>query len=254
MVNFLVVVSIVGLFMAYELKLQFVAIFRPKALISYTEKLQRRAVRSIFAGFGAYRGWRPRLESKIEGELPERFMLIANHQSLFDIPIVWNLLPARCRMRFVAKRELGTGVPFVSSLLRVQGHALVSRKGDMFQAMKNLERFGKHCRAEGLCPVLFPEGTRSRTGELGPFHTAGFRKLIELDPLPVLVAAIEGGSWVSTLGALLRNLGRYPYTVRLVALLPAPRGKKEILATLERGRDLISEALDDMRRAAPDLG
>jgi len=102
---------------------------------------------------------------------------------------------------------------------------------------------------EGFCPVLFPEGTRSRTGELGPFHTAGFRKIVELDPLPVLVAAIEGGYWVSTLGALLKNLGNYTYTVRLVALLPTPRGKKEILATLGKSRDLVAAALDDMRRA-----
>ncbi|HUX37189.1 MAG TPA: lysophospholipid acyltransferase family protein [Rectinemataceae bacterium] len=250
MINLLVVFSLIGLFFVYEILLQTVAIFNPKALVPYTEKLQRKAVRRIFSTFGQWRAWKPRLEDRLEVEIPDRFILVANHQSLFDIPIVWDLLPERCHMRFVAKRELGTGIPFVSSLLRVQGHALISRRGDMVQAMKNLERFGRRSRLEGFCPVLFPEGTRSRNGELGPFHTAGFRRIIELDPLPVLVAAIEGGSWVSTVGALLKNLGRYTYTVRLVALLPAPHGKKEILATLAKSRELVEEALVDMRAAS----
>lgn len=249
MINLAAAISIIGLFIYYEVLLQFMAIFNPKGLIPYAEKLQRKAVSRIFATTGAWKGWRPQLENRLGIELPERFIFVANHQSLFDIPVVWDLLPSRYRIRFVAKRELGFGVPFVSTLLRFQGHALVSRSGDMFQAMKNLERFGKHCRDEGLCPILFPEGTRSRTGEIGPFHTAGFRKLIEIDSVPVLVAAIEGGSRVATLRTLLSNLGLYPYRVRLVALLPAPHGKKEVLATLEKSRELIIDALADMRGA-----
>jgi len=246
-VNLLGIVALVGLFIVYDVFLQLAAIFNPKGLMSYTEHLQRKAVRKIFAVFAYWRGWRPRLENRLAGEIPERFILVSNHQSLFDIPIVWNLLPQRCKLRFVAKKELGMGVPLVSSLLRRQGHALVSRKGDMFQAMKSLERFARLSKAEGFCPILFPEGTRSRNGELGPFHTAGFRRFIEIDPLPILVAAIEGGSWVSTLGMLLKQLGRHSYTVRLVAILPAPQGKKEILATLAKSRELVAAALEDMR-------
>ena len=247
MVNLLGIIALVGVFMVYDFQLQLAAIFNPKRLIPYTEHLQRKAVSKIFAVFAQWRGWRPRLESRLEVELPERFILVANHQSLFDIPVVWNLLPARCRMRFVAKKELGMGIPLVSSLLRRQGHALVNRRGDMFQTMKSLERFARLSKTEGFCPVLFPEGTRSRNGELGPFHTAGFRRLIEIDPLPILVAAIEGGSWVSSIGDLLKNLGRHSYTVRLVALLPAPHGKKEVLATLAESRELVATALKEMK-------
>jgi len=253
-VNLFGIIALVGLFIVYDILLQLAAIFNPKGLISYTEHLQRKAVRRIFAVFAQWRDWRPRLENRLDVELPERFILVSNHQSLFDIPIIWNLLPSRCRVRFIAKKELGTGVPLVSSLLRRQGHALISRKGDMVQAMKSLERFARRSKAEGFCPILFPEGTRSRNGELGPFHTAGFRRFIEIDPLPVLVAAIDGGSWVSTIGILLKNLGRHGYTLRLVALLPAPKGKKDILATLAKSRELVAVALEDMKGSSESIG
>ncbi len=253
MVNLLGIIALVGVFIVYDVLLQLAGLFNPKGFIPYTEHLQRKAVSKIFAVFAHYRGWKPRLINRLDGEIPERFILVANHQSLFDIPVVWDLLPARCRMRFVAKRELGMGIPLVSSLLRRQGHALVNRKGDMFQTMKSLERFARRSKAEGFCPVLFPEGTRSRNGQLGPFHTAGFRRLIEIDPLPVLVAAIEGGSWVSSVRDLLKNLGRHTYTVRLVAVLPTPQGKKEILATLAKSRELVAAALEEMKAESTKL-
>ncbi|MFZ4615482.1 MAG: lysophospholipid acyltransferase family protein [Rectinemataceae bacterium] len=247
MLNFMIVIAVIGQFIAYDLLLHVAMIFRPGRIEAVMDWLQRKAVHKIFSTFACYRHWGPTLENRTGVELPERFILVANHQSIFDIPIVWKLLPQRCKIRFIAKRELGFGVPLVSSCLHIQGHALIKRKGAVVQAMKSLERFGRRSRSQGFSPVLFPEGTRSRTGELGVFHTAGFRKLVDLDPLPVLVAAIDGGFRVAKLGDLFKNLGRYPYTVSLEALLPAPAGKKQILATLEEARSIIDAALKDLR-------
>jgi 1-acyl-sn-glycerol-3-phosphate acyltransferase len=249
MLNALIVIAILGQFAVYQFFLWLRGIFEPPALISYSDELQRRSVRKIFSIFGTYRGFRPLLENRLDTALPARFAIVANHQSLIDIPIVWHVLPENRRFRFVAKRELGRGIPLVSATLRLQGHALVRRSGSLMQAMKSLERFSRRCREDGSCPVIFPEGTRSRTGELGTFHTAGFRKMMEAEALPILVAAIDGGSWVATLGGFFKNFGRYPYKVRLIALLPAPAGKKDMVVSLERSRDLIAEALVDMRSA-----
>ncbi|MEI6874894.1 MAG: lysophospholipid acyltransferase family protein, partial [Spirochaetota bacterium] len=197
MLNVLIVVAILSQFAAYEILLHLKSLFGSPGFISYSDELQRRAVRKIFSLFSCYAGFRPILENRLDRDLPDRFMLVANHQSLIDIPVVWRLLPESRRIRFVAKRELGVGIPLVSSTLRVQGHGLVNRRGNMVQAMKSLERFGRRCRKDGSCPVIFPEGTRSRSGELGVFHTAGFRKMMEIESLPVLVAAIDGGSWIA---------------------------------------------------------
>jgi 1-acyl-sn-glycerol-3-phosphate acyltransferase len=245
----MIVVAIVGQFAAYELLLWLSFLVHPSGFITYSEDLQRRAVRKIFSIFHYYRGFRPTLEDRLGMAMPERFLLVANHQSLIDIPVVWFVLPDSYRFRFVAKRELGLGIPLVSTTLRIQGHALVRRSGDFVTAMRGIARFARRCARDGSCPVLFPEGTRSRTGELGTFHTAGFRKIVEAESLPILVAAIDGGNWVAKLGGFFKNLGRYPYKVRLVAVLPPPKGKKEILATLERSRELIALALQEMRTA-----
>lgn len=106
----------------------------------------------------------------------------------------------------VAKRELGDGIPFVSLLLRSQGHALVRRRGKSSQAMRSIRRFARRCEREGTCPVIFPEGTRSRDGEVGDFHTAGVRKILGEARLPIVVAVVEGGWRLASITGLMRNL------------------------------------------------
>jgi len=247
MLNFLIVVAIVGKLAVDDIRLQLLGLVFPRRVRATMDRMQKRALRTIFSVFATWRHWRPILEDRLGEELPDRFILVSNHQSLMDIPVLWDLLPQRLKLRFVAKKELGKGIPLVSSCLRIQGHALISRSGSVVQTMQGLEAFSRRSREQGFCPVLFPEGTRSRTGELGPFHTAGFRKLLEGESLPVLVAAVDGGSWVASLGDIFRNLGRHSYRVRLLALLPAPKGKKEILAALEQARTLVEAALADIR-------
>lgn len=248
MVNAFAVLAILALFAWYEILFAFRSLLDPRGRLSYLEFLQRRAVRGLFSILRAASGFKPLLDDRVGEALPERFVIVANHQSLIDIPVMWKLAPERFRLRFVAKRELGAGIPLVSTCLRLQGHGLIRRRGDMVQAMKGLARFTRRCLRDGSCPVIFPEGTRSRDGSLGPFHTAGFRRLQEISPLPVVVAAIEGGCHVATLGDLLGKLGKFPYRVRIAAVLPAPRGKKEILAALEESRGIIAAALEEMRR------
>ena len=158
-----------------------------------------------------------------------------------------DLIPGGKRGRFVAKKELAWGIPLISLLLRTAGHGLVRRKGDALHAMKSIDEMSRRCVREGNIPVIFPEGHRSHSGELGDFHSAGYRKILEAERLPILVAALEGGRYVRTLKDFFRNFGKAPYSVRFVGLLPPPTSKKEALKSLEDSRTLIEGALRDMR-------
>ena len=84
----------------------------------------------------------------------------------------------------------------------------------------------------GISPAVFPEGTRSRTGTVGRFNTGAVRIILERASLPVLSAAVDGGWKIGKLKGLMKNFGRTRYRIRLLALHPAPRGKREILDTL----------------------
>ncbi len=245
--NLLIVALLLSAFAYWEILLLISRALLPKdkALTSLL-KYERKAIQSIFLLFRSYRGFRIECEGLEPGSVPERFLLVANHQSLLDIPVLMYLMPGDTRARFVAKRELAWGIPLISLLLRKAGHGLVKRKGDALNAMRSVTAMARRCAAEGYIPVIFPEGTRSRTGELGVFHSAGYRKILEVEALPILVAAVEGGRHVVTLKDFFRNFGRSPYRVRYVALLPPPAGKKEALERLSQARTLIADALKDM--------
>ncbi|HET7838830.1 MAG TPA: lysophospholipid acyltransferase family protein [Rectinemataceae bacterium] len=248
MLNAIIIAVIVFVFIYYDALIRFNRVFRRKRALEITEVYGARTVERIFRLFQVYAGFRIEFEDRSGTPLPERFLLVANHQSLLDIPITMGLLRSR-RLRFVAKRELGKGIPLVSVLLNTVGHALINRKGDAMRAMTTIDGFAKRCRRDGTCPVIFPEGTRSRTGEVGPFHTAGVRRLFEEESLPVVVAAIEGGWRVAKFRDLIANLSGGSYCLRLIAVLPPPKGKKETLEAVQKARELCVAAIRDMRGA-----
>lgn len=147
------------------------------------------------------------------------YVVVSNHQSMFDIPVInWTL--ASNRPKFVSKKSLARGIPSVSVNLRLGGHALIDRK-DRIGAIRIIREFGAGLSARGVTGVIFPEGTRARDGVMGPFRSAGAVALLESAPeLPVVPVAIDG-SWV-----LLRyRLRPVPFGTRVRASFgePIPR-------------------------------
>jgi len=96
-------------------------------------------------------------------------VFVANHQSLFDILAVIEVLLGR--VRFVAKRELAT-IPLFGRALRAAGHIYIDRERRQ-AAFQAYEAAAAEIRA-GMCALVFAEGTRSRTGELLPFKKGPF--------------------------------------------------------------------------------
>jgi len=241
--NLIIVVTILAGFSWWELLLLLSYVFLPRRTAKKNLLiLEEKAIRLIFAMFFAYRGFKVDFKN-LAGKLPERFMILANHQSLLDIPIIMHLMPNGLRARFIAKHELAWGIPLISMLLRTAGHSLVKRKGDALQAMRSVTAMAKRCKADGTIPAVFPEGTRSRTGELGVFHSAGYRKILEVDALPILVIAVDGGKEVAKLKGFFANFGKTPYSATFLGVLPPPANKKEALAALELSRKMIGDYL-----------
>ncbi len=212
-------------------------------------RLADRIVRTMFSLFRRLGGFRFDYEKIAPGTLPPRFLVIANHQSLLDIPVVMDFFGSCRKVRFVAKRELGRFFPLVSSVLRLQGHALISREGNVHQAMDALARFAGSCARRKVHPVIFPEGTRSKNGSVGAFHTAGVRRILEEGgDLPIVALAMDGGWRVRNVRNMLRNLEKGLYRVRLVGVYPAPAGKKDILDVVSRARTEISAIVEEWHR------
>ncbi len=201
----------------------------------------------LFAFLSLYQNFKFLGDKNLKCELPEQFLIMANHQSLLDIPVFMNFLRDR-DLRFVAKDELSRHIPLVSEMLRAHEHAMIPRKGSPSVAMKTLDSFADRVVNRGQIPVIFPEGTRSRDGNLGKFYAAGFRRILDRAPMPVAVCALDGGYKISTLGGIMRNLRNGAYRVKILKIYPAPDSKQAQIHILEEGRELIQEQLNQWRK------
>jgi 1-acyl-sn-glycerol-3-phosphate acyltransferase len=182
-----------------------------------------------------YAGFRLIVEDALTIRLPAQFMILSNHQSLADIPILAYVF-ARYTVGFVAKRELRRGFPSVSIALRKGKHALISRKGEFASAHRELVKLARYSR-EGVCPVVFPEGTRSRSGRVGTFHSAAVRTILDEQQMPILSVAVDGGYRISGIRGLITKLPGCIYRVKLLSLYPVTKQRsriKEILKNCQR--------------------
>jgi 1-acyl-sn-glycerol-3-phosphate acyltransferase len=144
------------------------------------------------------------------------YLLIANHQSMFDIPIVASLLFSNFP-KYVAKKELARWIPSISYNLRRGGNAVIDRS-NRAQALPAIREMGRRAQECGVSVVIYPEGTRARGGEVGPFKPAGALALMEAAPDLALVPVTIDGSW-----KLLRHGMRpVPFGTRVRVRLGAP--------------------------------
>jgi 1-acyl-sn-glycerol-3-phosphate acyltransferase len=151
-------------------------------------------------------------------------------------------------VRFVAKDNLSRHIPLVSEMLRNQEHCMVPRKAKPMEAMAVIEAFGKRVVERNQIPIIFPEGTRTRTGDVGKFYSAGFRKLVESSNLPVVVCALDGGYKIRDLNKILTNLQRGCYRVKILKIYDNPKTKEECINLLDEAKELIQQELDNWRK------
>ncbi len=138
---------------------------------------------------------------KVEGleniDPKRQYIFIVNHQSNIDIPVLVQALRP-FQLRWLAKKEL-LRVPIFGWAMWAAKHITVDR-ADRQDALKSLARAKKRLAA-GISLVVFPEGTRSRTGALQRFKKGGFLLAVQTQT-PIVPITINGsgmllpaGSW-----------------------------------------------------------
>jgi 1-acyl-sn-glycerol-3-phosphate acyltransferase len=185
------------------------------------------------------------LSARISGT-PDTLILM-NHQSILDIPIAFQVVRGRYP-RIVTRDRYGRGIPLVSVLLKDLGCPLVSpgsgnRK--QFQELTELAQATEN-------PVLiYPEGTRSRTGEPGPFRRAGLQSILAAKRWNVFLVAVDGlwraGKLADLPGALVGLRGQ----VAQSGPFPGPAPGEDTGPFIARMEDQMSLLLQKMRDESP---
>lgn len=124
-------------------------------------------------------------------------IIAANHQGAADILLVLAFLPVR--FRFAIKKELFK-IPVFGWYLKRAGYFSIDREV-VLSAYRTVEKIIEITK-QGECVLIFPEGTRSRTGELGRFKRGSLLAALK-SGAPILPVAISGsfnilkkGSWL----------------------------------------------------------
>ena len=119
------------------------------------------------------------------------YIFVANHASLIDIPLL--LIAVNRYTVFIAKSELSK-IPIFKSILDMAGFIFVDRKNND-NAVKSMNNLMDDIKKIPRSVAIFPEGTRTRDGELLPFKKGAAIFAINTD-IPVIPVAISGTfSW-----------------------------------------------------------
>lgn len=151
------------------------------------------------------------------------YIFASNHQSIYDIPIVFASMPRQ--LRIVAKASLGR-FPFLGWHLRWTGHLLVDRERPGPGVLKKMARLVR----DGTSLIVFPEGTRSPDGTVAPFKGGLFLLAIEAG-MPIVPVSIAGSRHVMLKGRLMTCPGHVTLTIHApIATRDLQRGDARALA------------------------
>jgi 1-acyl-sn-glycerol-3-phosphate acyltransferase len=179
---------------------------------------------------------RVRVEGRENIDPRQSYVLVSNHQSQFDILVLYGWLGVD--FKWVMKQELRS-VPGIGMACDRLGHIFIDRSNHA-AAMATLDAAKKKI-VDGTSVMFFPEGTRSRDGKLKRFKKGAFRMAVNLG-LPILPLTVTGTRDV--LPADTSNL--MPGSARLIIHPPVPVEDKTVddcPQLSNKVREIIASAL-----------
>ena len=130
--------------------------------------------------------WKRRIKGLENIDKSKSYVIAINHNSMADILALY-FLPLNFRR--VSKREVFR-IPYVGQLLAIHGDFAIDRK-DGRNAMRKVTEQGKMWIGRGVSIAMFPEGTRSKSGEVGRFKQGAFA-LAKDDGVEILPVVMHG--------------------------------------------------------------
>lgn len=116
----------------------------------------------------------------------QSYVFVSNHQSMADVFLIYGWLPVI--FKWIMKQELRK-VPFVGSACAAAGHIFLER-GRTRSAVSSIKQ-AEDTLHDGVCVVIFPEGTRSKDGKVGRFKRGAFG-IAENLQLPIVPITLTG--------------------------------------------------------------
>ena len=168
--------------------------------------------------------WRVRVEGREKIDPNTAYVMVANHQSLLDILVLFRLF---AHFKWVSKAELFR-IPCVGWNMSLNRYIRL-RRGDP-SSIAQMLRDAEETLHEGSSLMIFPEGTRSADGRLKPFKHGAFTLALRAK-VPILPIVLDGtANALPKRGLILR--GRHAIRVRILDEIPYAEFANESVESL----------------------
>jgi 1-acyl-sn-glycerol-3-phosphate acyltransferase len=188
--------------------------------------------------------WRFRTSGDLPDDMRRPYVVVANHESFVDILLISHL---PTEMKWMSKVEI-IKIPLVGWMMRLSRDIPLTR-GDSASGTAALEASRERLETK-VSVMIFPEGSRSKSGELGRFRSGAFRLAIDAQ-VPILPLAVYG-----TRDALRKNDWRLGYAqaeVRVLHPISTEGLTMDDMAELrDKSREAIAAARSDLQREFED--
>jgi 1-acyl-sn-glycerol-3-phosphate acyltransferase len=184
--------------------------------------------------------WKRKIEGLENIEKDKPYVIVINHQSMVDVMMLY-LVPMI--FRWVSKKEVHR-IPFIGRFLMMHGDIAIDRKQGSKSMRKVMEQ-GKMWLSRGVSVAMFPEGTRSKDGEIHRFKAGAFA-LAKDAGVAILPVIMEGSS--SMIKPSLMVNWRNEFVIKVLPAISA----EQVAATeqnelMEQTREIMVEALAEIR-------
>ena len=180
-----------------------------------------------------FAGVRVTVDNRANLEPQQPYVFMANHASTIDIWALFLAIPRRVRM--IAKKQLAR-IPLFGWVMWAGRFIFIDRQNAV-AARRSIDDAGRRIRG-GDSVLIFPEGTRTRDGELGPFKKGGFHLAMEAG-VPIVPIALRGTRALMPRGSLRVKSGE----VFVIIGAPIPTSGltlEDRPALIQRVRDAIA--------------
>jgi len=118
-------------------------------------------------------------------------LIVMNHQSVLDIPLVVKTVEGGYP-RIVTRSRYQRFVPLISHLVRLYQYPVVDPSANPKEVLRSIRSMAKAGRDSDVPIAIFPEGTRTRDGKVGPFKARGLSSLLKQRSWTVYLFVVDG--------------------------------------------------------------
>jgi 1-acyl-sn-glycerol-3-phosphate acyltransferase len=176
-------------------------------------------------------------------------LILMNHQSLFDIPLVVQTVDGGYP-RIVTRQRYSRWIPLISHMVRLYQYPVVDPSANAIVIRQALDELEATAAASDVPLVVFPEGTRTKDGEIGRFKRGGLVRILAARPWTVYVFVADGFWKAAKYKEFIRGIGHVDGKMRHVATLEWSDPTVDPNPFLDHVRELMVGGLETLRGGA----